>query len=57
MNITEMIAVGALVFGAGGIVASLRNVHLSVVDLGKRLRSLELHVAKLVPNVDQEERC
>jgi hypothetical protein len=57
MSVTELIAVGALVFGAGGICASLRNVHLSVVDLGKRLRSLELHVAKLVPHVDQEDRC
>jgi hypothetical protein len=57
MSVTELIAVGSLVFCAGGIVASLRNVHNSVVDIGKRLRSLELHVAKLLPNVDQEERC
>ena len=56
MSVTELVAIGALVFGAGGIVASLRNVHASVTDIGKRLRNVELQLAKLLPAADLEER-
>ena len=53
---TEVLALCTVVFGAGGVVVSMRAVQASVADLGRRLRVVELQLAKLMPNEQVEDR-